>query len=433
MKALQVAVDRVAIVCDSPIWEQSFPPNGFDDRYIAVVQAIATTYPSVLVLYVDHSGATQRSGDDGMPDSFRHAVEALGDGVRFTSVDASGVSPSANRFIDRPKQLLLNLCRRPTFLPWMGEADRILDAWQPDVVVAPAHPFWLTVSQIGLRHPLVLMAEEDFRSSSDYPSRTKLGRLLQRLEYAAVSRSTPAPACVVVISENETQWAGKQFGRSRICVVPHCLDETYWRPSDREPERRDVFCCGHMGQLRNARGLSAITRALSGDAAELDGARIMIASAWPWNTEVPAPPHMVATFLGEVDDPRAHYWASLATLVPAFEVTGAKTTILQGWATGCPVITSSASAASVGGRDGVDVVAGDDADAVAAAVVRVLGDADLRGALAANGLARYRRQHTTKAVAAAIRATIDEAGTIGIVGRTPRGREPHRGSPKDSA
>ena len=159
----------------------------------------------------------------------------------------------------------------------------------------------------------------------------------------------------------------------------------------------------------------------------------MIASAWPWNSEVLKPPHLVATFLGEVDDPRAHYWASLATLVPAFDVTGAKTTILQGWATGCPVITSSASAASVGGRDGVDLVTGDDADTVAAAVVRVLGNADLRASLAANGLERYRRQHTTKVVAAAIQATIDEAGTIGIVGRTPRWTGFHRSSPKDSA
>ena len=90
-------------------------------------------------------------------------------------------------------------------------------------------------------------------------------------------------------------------------------------------------------------------------------------------------------FLGDVDDLRPYYRAATATLVPSFIVAGAKTTILQGWATGCPVVTTASAAASVGSTQETELLFGETPDEVAKRLCVLLGDPDLQLVLADEG------------------------------------------------
>ncbi|MGE0027810.1 MAG: glycosyltransferase [Thermoleophilia bacterium] len=116
-------------------------------------------------------------------------------------------------------------------------------------------------------------------------------------------------------------------------------------------------------------------------------------------------------FLGAVDAPAPYYASAVATLVPAFEVRGVKTTILQGWAAGCPVVAAAPSAASVGGVDGHDLLIGRTAGELVTALQRVAADPVLRERLARNGAASYAARFSAGAVAAALARAPDHLAT----------------------
>jgi glycosyltransferase involved in cell wall biosynthesis len=113
--------------------------------------------------------------------------------------------------------------------------------------------------------------------------------------------------------------------------------------------------------------------------------------------------------VGGVDDVRPYYRAAVEALIPAFVVTGAKTTILQAWATECPVATTSQAAIATGATPGVDVLSGDDPAAVADAIVRLATDQELRNRLRRAGRARLDQAHSAEVVAEATNRALEVA------------------------
>jgi glycosyltransferase involved in cell wall biosynthesis len=86
----------------------------------------------------------------------------------------------------------------------------------------------------------------------------------------------------------------------------------------------------------------------------------------------------LASLLGEVD----------AALVPLRMGTGTRIKILEAWAKGIPVVSTTVGAYGLDARHGHDLLIGDDPRAFAAAVHTVLSDTALAAALATNGRRR---------------------------------------------
>jgi glycosyltransferase involved in cell wall biosynthesis len=82
---------------------------------------------------------------------------------------------------------------------------------------------------------------------------------------------------------------------------------------------------------------------------------------------------------------------------------------IESWAAGVPLIASRAAGPGALIRDGEDglLVPVDDAPALAAAIARLLADADLRRRLAAAGRRRYEAEFTEAAVVADYRALFE--------------------------
>ena len=87
-----------------------------------------------------------------------------------------------------------------------------------------------------------------------------------------------------------------------------------------------------------------------------------------------------------VDDLRAEYRRARVALAPASRATGFKTTVLQAWTAGCPVVCSVAVAATIGssGRDAVLV--GDSPDSLVRAMHELWSDQPRRASLAKAGI-----------------------------------------------
>jgi len=145
-----------------------------------------------------------------------------------------------------------------------------------------------------------------------------------------------------------------------------------------------------MGRLHQAKGLDVALKAM----AALPEAYLWIAGDGPMEDELKALAQQLGVarrvrFLGWRDDASALYRAADICVFPSrYEPLG--NTVIQSWAHGVPV----AAAASVGPaaliRDGEDglLVPVDEADALAAAVRRLIGDEGLRARLREAGLAR---------------------------------------------
>ena len=98
----------------------------------------------------------------------------------------------------------------------------------------------------------------------------------------------------------------------------------------------------------------------------------------------PLPPTRNVTLTGYVDDVRPLVARAWCSVVPLRIGGGTRLKILEAMALGTPVVATSKGAEGLDVRDGEHLLIADEPAAFAEQVVRLLRDADLRAALAAN-------------------------------------------------
>jgi glycosyltransferase involved in cell wall biosynthesis len=385
---------RVALVSGWPISPDQ-RDSGFMPRYVDLVEQLSDEH-ELLVVHLDTDPerfARHRGWADERAEVVDVPVPALG-GSRGDRVVAS-----ARRLV-APAPVA----------SWESGVERELRTWEPDVVVTVVDPLGVPLRATTRSFPTVSFVEED-QSGLPENHRSWSGRALIRLEELARRRSSPPPAVAVVISEHEVPWAHRRFPRSRVLVVPHRIDLHEWEaPVEPDPDTGpdDVLVVGDMASDRNARGLRAVAQRLV-DRRSPRPRRITVISHSPPHPSLSDLPDGFLRLLGQVDDPRPYYRAAGQVLVPSFVVTGVKTTILQAWATGTPVVTTGPAARSTGATPDIDVMSGETPDEVADAIVRVAGDPQLRGRLARAGRDRLHAAHSREAAMAAIDRALDAA------------------------
>jgi glycosyltransferase involved in cell wall biosynthesis len=254
--------------------------------------------------------------------------------------------------------------------------------------------------------PVVIVAEEDTSVLPGFErAQSRLGKALFAIEDRVFHKRVRRPRTVIVISDHEIEWATTYFQPGQVVVAPHMIDVDYWSSTSPCMERSGLLAVGHFGIPRNSQGLVAVARALAAHPGWSD--RISVISATP--PPMDALPDFV-DYVGPVPDPREMYRTARLCLVPAFDVSGVKTTILQGWAAGCPVAATGPAARTVGGLHEFDLVLGESAEDLADQIVRALGDDDRLASLAANGrssLARYSATRSRQAFVEALTGTVD--------------------------
>jgi glycosyltransferase involved in cell wall biosynthesis len=383
---------RIAVVADAAIGSGLSFPNGFSHRYDLVVRHLARSGHEVLVI--------SPPDPDGSSD-IEYEVVPGADITHVRVVD--GPDGWATRHLpDRITTLARIYSRSPGLTGWERAASRAVRDWSPDVLLALT-PFNPILATLGPHHvPVAFFAEEDLAPLKRIrPAKRPRPRWKQWLRI----RLRPTPDLVITISAAEEPWAREQYPRSPVLTVPHVVDLAYWSPGacEPDPEAPEILCVGHFESRRNHVGLERVARCLASDAGQPNQPlTVGVASVLPPPDAVLQDHGSFLRYLGAVEDLRPLYRGATLSLVPAFTVTGVKTQILQAWAMGCPVVTTEAGRASVGGEHGVDLVAGHTPEEVAGLVASVASDPDLAATLAANGLDRVRRDFSEAASATGI-------------------------------
>jgi glycosyltransferase involved in cell wall biosynthesis len=110
---------------------------------------------------------------------------------------------------------------------------------------------------------------------------------------------------------------------------------------------------------------------------------------------------------GAVPDPGEAFSRAAALVVPLRYGSGSRLKIIEAWARGVPVVTTTIGAEGLGATDGVDVLVGDDPAGLAAACGRLLGDRGCGDALVAGGRRRYEEGHTEEVLDRHVDAVLD--------------------------
>jgi glycosyltransferase involved in cell wall biosynthesis len=378
---------RIVLVTSSwyPHGDLTGQADGFDARCLTLAQALRRLGHELSVVAVAPVPDARRPAwAAGLP--IREWVIPQRSGTRFHRLErlVERVSPIP---IGHPAELGL----------W-----RMLSSSGCDLVVFLTSRRPDLTRHISARLPTILFAEERFSEGPDGWGWAQ-GRFGE-LEATALRHAVSAIAGVGVISSLEREWAEQEFGLPAI-VVPHSLDDAYWQERQDAPAAglgpRDVFVIGNFGARRNAAGLREVIDRLSADEGER-AIRIAVASGTEAHPLLRDVPPELMLWLGAVDDPRPYYRSAAATLVPSQQVRGVKTTILQGWLTGCPVVATEVAAASLDGVDGVDLLSSPTPDGLADALHRVVGDQALQKRLSRAGSESYAARHSAGVVDAAL-------------------------------
>ena len=209
--------------------------------------------------------------------------------------------------------------------PWLGRAYRPLHAMRPSV-----HLF-----------------EEDLSQMIELAPQSRQARALRHVENFLASRSHRQPSTVCYIARSEESAARRRYPHAKAVYLPYTLDQHQWPRALSPVAGEGAIVVGNMSQMRNAEGLADLC-SLVADRYEhpLWGTRVLSDSGLHPCLE----PFVASGMLVPTDgrDVAAGYRSAALAIVPAQRLSGLKTTVLQAWTMGCPVVGYTVSAHSVG-------------------------------------------------------------------------------------
>jgi glycosyltransferase involved in cell wall biosynthesis len=270
-------------------------------------------------------------------------------------------------------------------------------------VLAPPDVPVIAVLEEGLERSVLAPQERSWLHS-------QAARLEQRRVERLYRRTGDVATTVVAISTGERDHlAASGVRRDRIVVVPHGVDTSYFEPAD--PVSEPEYDVGVFAELRFARNLNPARDAFLWSTKHHPDLRWAFVGAIE-----PADADDLraagATVTGRVDDLRPHYASTNVVLVPAVAVTGVKTTLLQAWAMGNPVVTTPESSIGVPAVDGVNLLVGRSTPELVERCAELVASSDLRDQIAAAGRETVCATLDSRSIAATFAELVVSVATV---------------------
>jgi len=290
------------------------------------------------------------------------------------------------------------------------EARRVVGRCHPDVV----HAHFASTSGVFARaagnHPIVTTAWGSDVIPADGVRQNRAMRSINRWALTGADR-------VTVASRYLATWVESLVPDASVTVVPFGVDTEAFHPPATVPDR-DGFSIGLVKSLEPRYGIDHAIRAMSTVADAVPGAILTIAGDGSMRTELEAlvvDLDLVDTveFAGRVEH------GSVPSLMRSFDVLLNTTVvpesfgvvILEGSATGIPVITSDVGGVGEVCADGETslFVPPGDAAAIGAAVIELARDSEMRSRLGAAGRAFVRDRFEWESTVDTMLGVLDDA------------------------
>ena len=215
------------------------------------------------------------------------------------------------------------------------------------------------------------------------PYRGVFSRLIYALELPRVERFERWVAETFeetwLISDHDRGLLVKECPDANIQVVPNGVDIQKLHSTGETPTLNSLIFVGHLGVFHNVdAALFLVHDILPLVRAEIPGVTLKLVGAAP-NPEIQALGNISGVQVtGFVDDLNAALIQSTIFVAPLRFAAGVQNKVLEAMAVGRPIVTTSLVNQGVGAVDGRDLIAADDAQSIADAVIDLLRDPEKR-------------------------------------------------------
>ena len=285
----------------------------------------------------------------------------------------------------RVRAIRSNLRGSAKMVDWEGPILAAAAAFKPDVVLTFGP--WLDVQYRCLRaaYPSLHMFEEDVWRMPDLAPQSLQGRTFRRAEALSRRRLAGQPTAVVVIADQEIPAARDRYAVRSIDVLPYTPPSGDWPAATELSVGQEILVLGVLVQERNSDGLVAVLQEC--DRRGISHLRFRLLSDAGLHEDLQ--PFLDRPWVRQAEageEVWRHYRDCRLSLVPATRATGIKTTVLQAWSQGTPVITYEGSASTLvpAQRDAMSI--GGTAGEVVDRLLALWEDEQERTTLAARGL-----------------------------------------------
>lgn len=221
-------------------------------------------------------------------------------------------------------------------------------------------------------------------------------RALHGLKIRRLYRQVLRRSCAVVVLTTEEKeamidYAG-QTGSSKVAIHPLGIDLSVYSIGDDFDKIPTMYDVGVFGAMTYSRRASPVVKAVEESRAR--------GFQWSWTVCGPITPswrerleRLGVKCTGPVPDLRPHYLSARVVLVPAMDVPGMKTTLLEALALGRPVVASNASTVGTDLVDGEHVLVASTIPQAVEQVESLLEYPDMARDLAVAGSEYVRNKH----------------------------------------
>lgn len=238
--------------------------------------------------------------------------------------------------------------------------------------------------KLDLSMPCIYILEEGLERSYRWvapPMPTWKLKWMEATEQASARRMygqiTARNGRVVAISEKEKQWFAQFIPEKQITVIPHGIDCKYYAPFEVSKDI-DIAVFGALGHRRTYEpALDLYFWIKSSDPTFHAGLSWGFIGADP-NESLLALRSSSVNVTGFVSDVRPYYARTKVVVVPSQHGGGIKTTVLQAWAMGCPVVATSFALTGLPARHGENVLIGESPEEMKQHISLLLTSPELR-------------------------------------------------------
>lgn len=213
------------------------------------------------------------------------------------------------------------------------------------------------------------------------------GMLLQAFDYTLAVTEPDRRLLLEAAASHGGQEAAKTLA-SRMQVIPIAVDTCELQPVRRRPGSLNLMTLGTLHYPPNADGIRwFIHEVFPQVRAQAPGATLMIVGKNPPQDFINLAAEQPGVFevTGYVPDLQPYFEQAALVMIPVRSGGGMRVRILEAFARGMPVVTTTVGLEGIEARPGDEVIVADDPDALAAAVVNLLKDETEQRRLAENG------------------------------------------------
>jgi len=316
--------------------------------------------------------------------------------------------------------------------------NKILSERHYDAVQVEELPIMSNLGPLPQNLPVVYSAYnvESQLSFSIFKRRNSLFPFIAELEHRrtrqeerrAVERSR---ACLVVSEEDKDSLLRLCPNGANVHVFPNCAPERF-QPSGGLVARKEILCTGAFGWYANRDGLIWFIKAVLPLLRErCADATIRVAGSEIGSSLTRKLKKCGVLVHPDVPDILPFLQAARLLVVPLRVGGGTRIKIIEAWATGTPVVSTSTGAQGLNCRPGADIVIADQPSLFAEGIRKILDDDQFYGMLRSEGLKRAQglRWSTLAAPLKAVYASLLENGkrSLGNSGKRPTDGERTKG------